>query len=215
MAMNPGRIAIVGCGPGSAQYLTEAARQAVAGAEVLVGSRRLLELFADHGGQRIVVGSEIAAVVDAVDQKHAAGRTVAVLVSGDPGLYSLAARIVERFGRERCAVVAGISSVQVAFARLGLDWADARIASAHAQLPEIAAEELLRLDKIAILGGTREGLRWSAQAAGVVEASHAAFLCENLTLADERIRSLSPEELASTDASSLAIVLLIRRSLLA
>ena len=79
----------------------------------------------------------------------------------------------------------------------------------------IGREDLVRFDKIAILGGAREALRWSAQAAGLVEASHAAFLCENLTLADERIRRLTPEELGSTEASPLAIVLLIRRSLLA
>jgi precorrin-6B methylase 1 len=39
-----------------------------------------------------------------------------------------------------------------------------------------------------------------------------AWLCEDLTLPSERVRQLTPEELARADASSLAIVLLVRRT---
>ncbi len=48
----------------------------------------------------------------------------------------------------------------------------------------------------------------------MVELSHATVLCENLTLDAERIRHVTPAELDSIDAASLAIVLFIRRSLL-
>ena len=60
MAVNANKITIVGCGPGSPLYVTEAARQAVAGADVLVGSRRLLELFPQWPAERIVVDADIA-----------------------------------------------------------------------------------------------------------------------------------------------------------
>ena len=50
--------------------------------------------------------------------------------------------------------------------------------------------------------------------AGALEASHAVFLAENLTLDDERFRQVTPEQLGLIDAASLSIVLLIRRSLL-
>ena len=46
------------------------------------------------------------------------------------------------------------------------------------------------------------------------EATHAAVVCEDLTLPGERIRRLPAREIASCGASSLAIVLLIRRTLL-
>jgi precorrin-6B methylase 1 len=110
--------------------------------------------------------------------------------------------------------VPGVSSVQVAFARLGLDWADARVLSAHGRMPEIEATELSRFDKIAILAGTGAALRWAAVAAGAMHGTHAAWLCENLTLADERIRPLTAEEIETDEAASLSIVLLIRKSLL-
>jgi cobalt-precorrin-7 (C5)-methyltransferase len=206
------KIVIVGCGPGGPDYLTEAARQAGRRAEILIGSRRLLDLFADGAGQRIVAPADTAATVERIAGFHAAGQSVAVLVSGDPGLYSLAQRVIDRFGRQRCEVIAGLSAVQVAFARLGIDWADARILSAHGRTPPLAADDLAGIDKIAILAGSSEALRWSARVAAGLRASHAAFLCENLTLHDERVGPVEPEQLEQADVSTLAIVLLIRRS---
>ena len=145
---------------------------------------------------------------------HEAGQRVVVLVSGDPGLFSLGRNIVERFGRENCEVIAAVSSVQVAFARLGLDWGDARIVSAHGRRPAIDAQELAGCDKLAVLGGTPDALEWTAWAADVLDASHNAYLCENLTLPGERIRQLGPGELAAAEAGSLWIVILVRRSIL-
>ncbi len=210
---NPGNITIVGCGPGAADYVTPAARRAVAEAQIVVGSPRLLALFPDASPARILVGADIAAVLDQMAALRD-GRSLAVLVSGDAGLYSLAQPVLGRFGRERCRVIPGISSLQVAFARLGLDWADARVLSAHGRMPQIDAAELTAVDKIAILTGTPAGLQWAARAAQAIQESHAGFLCENLTLADERVQPVTPEELARRDAASLSIVLLIRRSLI-
>ncbi len=216
MAITPPPIALVGCGPGAAAYLTEAARQAVADAEVILGSRRLLALFAAAAGQRVAIEGDVAAVLAAIAAHRAAGRRVAVLVSGDPGLFSLARPITEHFGRDHCRIIPGVSAVQAAFARLGLDWQDARILSAHGRTPATTAEELLGFDKLAILGGTAEALQWTAWAAGVLEATHDAYLCENLTLDGERVRPMTPRQLAAAaDASSLWLAILLRRSILA
>ncbi len=45
MAIEDQSISIVGCGPGSLDYLTPAALRAIEEAEVLVGAIRLLDLF--------------------------------------------------------------------------------------------------------------------------------------------------------------------------
>jgi len=63
-----------------------------------------------------------------------------------------------------------------------------------------------------VLAGTRDALRWAANLAAALRNSHETVLCENLTLDDERVRPIAPEELAQTDAASLSIVLIIRRS---
>lgn len=214
MELSGTRIMILGCGPGAPEYMADAVRQAAARADVLIGSRRLLAMFPEHPGRQEADVCKVDNVMADIGSTRMAGRSVAVLVSGDPGLYSLARNITARFGRENCEVVPGISSLQVAFARLGLDWADARWISAHGRTPEIPLDELARWDKMAVLAGSRDAIAWAARAAETLQASHAVFLCENLTLPEERVREMTPGQLAATEAASLAIVLLIRRSAL-
>ncbi len=133
MEMTNKKIAIVGCGPGSIDYITLAAAKAVQNAEVLVGAKRLLELFGDSKAEQIVVTGHIEDVLDKI-QAACETRTVAVLVSGDPGIFSLTKTVNKRFGRENCITIPAVSSLQMAFARIGLDWADAKIISAHHKL---------------------------------------------------------------------------------
>jgi precorrin-6y C5,15-methyltransferase (decarboxylating) CbiE subunit len=208
-----GAIAIVGCGPGSPEYLTEAARRAVATATFLAGSPRLLALFGDHPGRRVLVDARIDALLAALAEALEAEERIAVLVGGDPGLCSLAEPVLRRFGRGRCRVIPGVSSVQVAFSRLDLPWTDARIVSAHGRTPPQTADELAGADKVAILGGTREAAQWAAAIADRLSSSHAAYLWENLTLPDERGGEVSPDELRRGPVAALSIVLLVRKSL--
>jgi precorrin-6y C5,15-methyltransferase (decarboxylating) CbiE subunit len=205
---------VVGCGPGSPEYLAEAARRAVAEAEVLFGDRRLLDLFPNHPGAKVPLSGRLQTAPGEIAAMARAGKRVAVLVSGDPGLFSFARNVLAAVGPENCEVLPGISSVQVAFARLGLDWADVRLVSAHGRTPDVAIEDLGRSDKIAVLAGSREAMVWAAAAAEHLRQSHAAWLCEDLTLPTERVRQVPAEELARLEASSLSIVLLIRNLLL-
>jgi cobalt-precorrin-7 (C5)-methyltransferase len=214
VAITTAKIAIVGCGPGGPQYVSEAARSAVAGADVLVASRRLAALFPHHRGELVEVDAHVDALLEQIESLRSAGRRVAVLVSGDPGLFSLAGQVVRRFGRAECEIVPAVSSVQLAFARLGLDWADSRILSAHGRTPEAAVEELSQCDKIAVLAGGRESLGWLAAAATALAPSHTAFLAENLSMPGESVREASADDLAAANPTSLAVVVFVRRSLL-
>jgi precorrin-6B methylase 1 len=125
---------------------------------------------------------------------------VTVLVSGDPGLCSLAKPIVARFGCVRCRVIPGISSVQVAFSRLGLDWMDAVFLTAHGRNLRVSPEECRRFEKIAILAGGAES--WP-QIVGFVKQMEAlggrrdVYVFENLTLPDERVRRVGTDEIES------------------
>jgi len=212
--MNGPPIVIVGCGPGAPEYLTDAGRRAAAETDVLLGSGRLLDMFPEHAGPKVAVGCRVETVLDQIAAHRQAGRQVAVLVSGDPGVFSLARSVTRHFGRENCRIVPGISSVQVALARLGLDAATARLLSAHGRTPAIDPAELGPVDTIVILAGNRDATAWIAEAAEQLRASHVAFLCENLTLPGERVRQMTSEELAAADAVSLALVVLVRKSVL-
>lgn len=201
-------IRIVGCGPGAPDYLIPLARRAVEEAQVLVGARRLLDLFPHHPGERIEVGSDIAGVLRAIeDRLHLA---VAVLVTGDPGLGSLAQPVLTRFGPAACKVIPGISSVQVAFARLGLDWGDARIVDLHQGEPALGAAELASEKKIAFLAGRKESLPWIARLLSDLAGRWRIHALEDLTLPGEAVREIQAHELNAGGFSSRTIIVLIR-----
>lgn len=213
MALRDPSITIVGCGPGSIDYITPAAVEAVELADVLVGTKRLLDLFPTSPAERIDIGSSVRQIVEKVESIPA-GRRVAVLVTGDPGLFSLAAMVIRRFGRDHCRVIPGISSVQTAFARIALNWIDARIVSAHKDDPEIDPS-LHSAEKIAVLGGRKTSMKWIADNLLKGDVSdRTVFVMEDLTLESERIREVVPGDLASLEVSSRSVVLIVRRSAL-
>lgn len=208
--MNHKKIIIVGCGPGGEAYITPAARASAAKAEVLIVSERLKELFPECRAERIDSGVDVAGILDIMASRRNDGQQVVLLATGDPGIASLAQPVIRRFGRENCEVIPGISSIQVAFARLGLGWQDARIVTAHHRNPQVSAAELREIPKIAILGGRPGALEWAAGLIADLGGSRRIFLCEDLTLPGEKIRELDANALMAEPASTRAIVLIIR-----
>jgi cobalt-precorrin-7 (C5)-methyltransferase len=207
-------ITIVGCGPGSLSYMTPVARQAIEEAEVLVGARRLLDLFPETSAERILVGANIQEVLEQIAQRKE--QSIAVLVTGDPGLSSLAKPVISRFGRLNCRIIPGISSVQVAFARVGLDWLGARIIDAHGQNPSVTIQEIIKsgVDRIAVLGGRQAALRWLGEETHGLEEDFKFIICEDLTLDSEQVRMVRPEDLGLLEVSSRSVFLVIRKGLL-
>jgi cobalt-precorrin 5A hydrolase/precorrin-3B C17-methyltransferase len=125
-----GSLAVVGLGPGAADWRTPEADRALWRATDLVGYSLYLDLLgARTAGRRrhdFQLGEEEARVRAALDLA-AAGRDVALVSSGDPGIYAMAALVFEllehkgRAGwrRVEVSVVPGISALQAAAARAG------------------------------------------------------------------------------------------------
>lgn len=206
-------IVIVGCGPGSAEYVSPMARNAIADASLLIGSRRLLELFGECHCEKVTVNADIEKALDKIAEKRESGK-IAVLVSGDPGLCSLAKPVVRRFGRENCKIIPGVSSLQLAFASVGLDWLDAKIITAHASEPEVDIDAIAEEPKIAVLGGNQKSMEWIFKLAKRLSGDRKIFLCENLSLPEEKIEQVTLKEFHNCRPSSMTIVLLIKEELL-
>ena len=181
---------------------------------MVLGPNRLLALFPDHAGHQALLPPAVDPAIEVVTE-HAKQGVVAVLVSGDPGMFSLATPLVAHFGRATCRLIPGISSLTVAFARLGLSLPDARIVSAHGRIPDLSVDELSHSEKIAIFGGTKDATAWVAGVAQALSPTHTLFVCENLTLADESVRELTAEELLAEELPSLTLMILVERHLLA
>jgi cobalt-precorrin-7 (C5)-methyltransferase len=214
MAVEKKKIIIVGCGPGEADYITPAAEAAAGRAEVLIVSERLRGLFPGVAAERIDSGTDVDGILEIMASRRDEGRQVVLLATGDPGIASLARPVIRRFGRKNCEVIPGISSVQVAFARLGLDWQDARIVTAHSRNPQVSVADLRKARKIAILGGRPEAITWTAGLIAKLGGDRRVFLCEELTLPNERVREVNADELMTLPVSTRAIILILRGELL-
>lgn len=202
------KITIVGCGPGNPRYLTTEATDAIRDAKVLIGSERLLSLFPEVPG--IACPARSADAIELIEARLAYG-PVTVLVSGDTGICSLATPLVRHFGIKVCRLVPGISSVQVAFARLGLDWRNAKIVTAHAKRPDDTMADLEAHDTIAILAGSAQGHAWLDDLRKRLAATHDVYLCQDLTLETERICRIDADDIGKSAPKALSIYLFIKK----
>jgi precorrin-6Y C5,15-methyltransferase (decarboxylating) len=97
--------------------------------DLIIGGRRHLDALTLAAGTRTVaIEADIAAVMDAADAEP--GR-VCVLASGDPGFFGIVRPLAARFGSDVLDVHPAPSSVALAFARIGRNWDDATVISAH------------------------------------------------------------------------------------
>jgi len=124
-AASRGRLTVVGLGPGSAEHLTPAARAALEGSEVIAGYATYLELIPAEllaGKRRLASGmrQEVERCRLALDEARGGAR-VALVSSGDAGIYGMAGLVLEMAGDDdlEIEVVPGVSAVQAAAARLG------------------------------------------------------------------------------------------------
>jgi precorrin-2 C20-methyltransferase/precorrin-3B C17-methyltransferase len=123
-----GTVTVVGLGPAGPQWLTPEAQGELAAADALVGYGTYLARVPARPGQDRHASDNRA---EAERARHAlelasGGARVAVVSSGDPGIFAMAAAVLEaveeRNGRYRdvtVRVVPGLSAMQAAAARVG------------------------------------------------------------------------------------------------
>ena len=121
-----GKLFVVGLGPGALEHLTPAATAALAAAEVVVGYQTYLDLIPELLAGKELISSGMMKEVERCRQAlqlAAAGRTVALVSSGDAGIYGMAGLALElqptMAPGVAVEVVPGVSAVQAAAARLG------------------------------------------------------------------------------------------------
>ncbi len=204
------KIAIVGCGPGARECMTLEALSAIDRADAIIGSARLLSLFPDLTAKRVVVRGYRGETINAIKQHE--GQRIAVLVTGDPGLASLASAVIEQFGLDACHVLPGISSVQTAFARIGLSWEGARIISAHASEPDFDFNTLAAERKIAILTGNTESMHWIVSLARRLGEEWRIVVAQDLTLCTEQVFEVAADKLEKLAQPLRAVIVFCRKS---
>ena len=149
--MTTAPVSVVGLHGGA--WYGAAAEKALRDADLLIGSARQHEdlVPATLPGTPVELWGRIDELAELCDERSAEGTQVCVLASGDPGFFGIVRALAARLGQERIAVHPAPSSITLAFARVGLPWDDAVIATCHGRPIEQAAESVLRHHKVAVL----------------------------------------------------------------
>ncbi|MBQ1100700.1 precorrin-6y C5,15-methyltransferase (decarboxylating) subunit CbiE [Streptomyces sp. b94] len=194
-------ITVVGMGAGAPPGADVAA-----GAELVVGGRRHLDAVRlPEGAEQVVLGA-LAPALDTVAEYVAKERAVVVLASGDPGFFGIVRALAERFGAERLDVRPGVSSVAAAFARVGLPWDDAVVASAHGRELRTAVNVCRAHPKVAVLTGPGAG---PAELGAALRAyPRVLVVASALGSAEERVERVTPAEAAVRDWGAAVSVVL-------
>lgn len=180
---------IVGIGPGDPDYVVPKGKQLIHEAKVLAGSERSLEDFAEPGQVTFPVTGKLAELVEFV-RSQLSEHNVVVMVSGDPGYYSLLPYLKKNFPDTPLEVIPGISSVTFAFARLGEPWQEAELLSFHGRVPSADTLYYEEGRRLAFLTDRQ----YNAAAIARILIEHGwpdstkAAACERLSYADERIQ---------------------------
>ncbi|NOU96481.1 precorrin-3B C(17)-methyltransferase [Paenibacillus sp. LMG 31456] len=125
-----GKLLIVGFGPGSFEHITKRAREALQESEVIIGYNTYVDLIrgllSDQAIVRTGMTEEVSRAQEAVRQAEA-GKKVAVISSGDAGVYGMAGLVYEvlmekgwrRESGVEVEIIPGISAINSSASLLG------------------------------------------------------------------------------------------------
>ena len=192
---------IIGAGMGTPDTLTSEARRALDKADAVFATARLAAL-----SEKAVVCpfGELAARAVQVD-----GGTVAVLVSGDVGFFSAAARLREQLqphGDVR--LVCGLSSLQYFCAKVGVPYDDLCVRSLHGRTGSILGAVSYNKKVFVLTGGTQNAQTVCRTLADAGLGELTVHLGENLGMETERIAHGTAAELADQSCGDLAVLLI-------
>lgn len=176
----------------------------IADADLYVGGRRHLD---GVPGRHLVIGADLGPVLDGIAAEP--GR-VCVLASGDPGFFGIVRALAARFGPEALDVRPAVSSVALAFARLGLPWDDVTVVSAHGRPLRAAARLAAAAPKAAVLTSPDSPPEALGKELLVLGAGHRrVVVCSRLGTPVEQVADVDMAGLAAGTWDPLSVVVLL------
>ena len=202
------KIYIIGIGPGTEDYLLPIAKREIERADCLIGAKRLLSIFRELNKEKIYLEGHFNDVIPYI-KVNRDKKKIAVLVSGDPGLYSFLGQLSKVLSKEEYVVIPGISAVQIAFAKIGESWQDAEIISLHGREFGNLAKEVKNYAKIFLF--TDSSFPPEKIAAYLLDKgieNRRAIVFENLTYPNERIVDTNLKNLSKMKGFGLCVMII-------
>jgi cobalt-precorrin-7 (C5)-methyltransferase len=189
-------------------------------AEVVIGAQRSLNLFTEDikGETMVLTAKNLNSALKFAVESAEKGKNVALLSTGDPGFSGLLRTVLKSnlVNAVEVNVVPGVSSIQACAARLGISWDEACLFTFHEG--DVTAEEknqlasCLKNGKEAIILPDSRAFPPSEIATFLLKAGldkeTPVFVCENLTLDNEKIASTSLEKVATQTFGALCVMVI-------
>lgn len=182
--------------------LSEPARAALDGAELIIGTRRLLAEVPVPDTATVSVLGALDRMLDEISRHD----RICVLASGDPGFFGIVRLLRER-GLD-IAVLPAASSVASAFAAVGMTWDDAVVVSAHGRELRPVANVCRAFPKVAVLTGPGAG----ARELGAELPDRTFVVAQRLGHADQRVDILSSHAAAHAEFDDPHVLLCLDES---
>jgi precorrin-6Y C5,15-methyltransferase (decarboxylating) len=221
------RLTIVGIGY---KPLSERARTAMKSARAVLGSRRLVEVFASYPEYAEAQGR--MKQIDSVDETmrfiresfETGMEEIVLLGSGDPLFFGIGRRAVQEFGQDTVEIIPDLTSLQAAFSRIKEPWDDAIFISLHAGPNPLKRRRLrydlkdlpLLLETHDTIGVLTDKENSPAVIAGLVASrpfppgSIVMYVGEKMGYPDERITTGSPEKISTLTFDPTNVVIIRR-----
>ena len=206
----PEKIFVVGIGDEGPAGLTEAAKQRIQAAELLIGLDVKIDSLPASADQRVGVRGDFESVIEKIEA-NSAKKTV-VVASGDPLFYGTARFLCERLGKDRFEVIPHVSSMQLAFARVKESWDEAYLTNLANQSIERVVERIRTAEKVGLF--TSESVSPATVAQTLLDERidyFTAYVCENLGSPDERVTQAELADVAGQVFAPLNVMILIRK----
>ncbi len=201
------KLYIVGIGPGSKDYLTAASVNAVSNSDVVIGSKRALDLFETDKPQIELNSKDMADSFKNAIWRVKRGQIVSLLSTGDPGFSGILKPILDLNDDIEVEVIPGISSVQLCSAKLKIPWDQADLVTMHGKGIKEDVLDLIDNGKPTIIlphFKTAELAKFLIK--NGVSGDRKAAVCERLSYDDEKIVETYLKDISGTKFSYMSVL---------
>jgi precorrin-6Y C5,15-methyltransferase (decarboxylating) len=221
------KINIIGIG---FRPLDKKAKDIVLKSDVVLANSRLRDVFKKYDEyesveDQIIVHASVYEMLDYIGENYKK-KKLALLAAGDPMFFGIGRLAIERFGQDAVEVYPDLSSVQVAFSRVGETSNNALLMSLHGgpdpekrrkmeheigEVPGLVEKH----GKIAVLTdkvNSPEKIAETIFRRSAVSGQRSAvkiYVCEKLGYDDEKITSGTPEEISKKTFEHPNIVIIV------
>lgn len=205
------KIYVLGLGPGNPDYILPAVKKIISDSDIVIGGKRNVESINDCLSDQEIkyIDSKLSELVE--HMKLNRDKKISVIVSGDPGFYSMLNYLKKNFTDEELDVIPGISSMQYMFSRLTMYWYDAFISSLHGKEFDFI-EVLKNYNKVGVLTDNKYTPQVIAERLKENKFDNVKiYVGENLSYENEVIRKFEVDELCSCDHKFEINVVVIER----